>query len=91
MIPLAVVRTSMTCLIRLRSERNAELSVSEGRSSAAACSKLSHLSAALTAASTSFKVPGKRQAKKSGRRLMLARALGQYYLAIRQYSGNFLD
>jgi hypothetical protein len=46
--------------------------------------------AMLTVCSTSSKVPGKREAKKSGSRLMVQWAMGQYHRATKQYSGNFL-
>ncbi len=88
--PTRIVNTSLTYLILRLSHRRPEGRLMSGRNASAAASWLAYDRTLLTVCSTSSKVPGKREQKKSGSRLMVWRFPGQYHLAIRQYSGNFL-
>jgi len=69
--PVRIVSISLTYFLRRLNQQRPEERLISGRRVKAASSRLLDFSAILTACSTSSKVPGRREAKKSGNKLIL--------------------
>jgi len=97
-IPIAASRHARTSFTRRWSHRVVassvtgsapSLAVSGGRTASAAAVTVAAVSYAATAASASSSVPGKRDDRKSGNKLIVVRAVGQYHRAIKSHTGCF--